>query len=359
MALDHARSFIHDAVTAYNPVDPFFTNIPVFLTRWVSHFCAPGFFLLAGISIYLIQKKKHGADISMFLLKRGLWLVIIELTVVNFAWRFDFGFEVFSLQVIWALGLSMICLSILVHMPWSINILFCSLIIFGHHLLDGFHYENSVLWSILHEKQAFYLPVSEASINISYPLIPWLGVMVAGYLIGHWYDRGVDEENRRKFLCRIGGALLVAFFVVRFANGYGNSRNWVSFDDWEKSFISFFAPLKYPPSLTFLFMTSGPLLLLLSFAEKIKGKFQNVLCVFGRVPFFFYVTHLYLIHIIALATGCFNDGKLTLLLNNVQRGGLLKVYLIWVLVLFILYPLCKYFGEYKFSHPEKQWLSYL
>ncbi len=368
MALDHTRDYFHASAFLYDPADPLQTSIPIYFTRWITHYCAPVFSFLAGISIFFVSMKRTRAELSGFLIKRGLWLVFIELTMVNFAWYFDINFNTLGLFVIWVLGISIIVLSALVHLPRSIVLVLSFAVIVGHNLLDNVHFEGSVLWSILHEYAVFDFPEG-IRFYFGYPLIPWFAVMSLGYCFGPLYDRSIDAKKRKLILNSLGASFIVLFVVIRGINNYGNLQPWVQFESFSQTAMSFMNPAKYPPSLTYLLMTIGPALLLLANVESLKGRVLAFFQVFGRVPFFYYILHLYLIHLLALvATEVTGHGwELMILSDWVTEVELLKgygfslwvVYLVWITVIGLLYPLCKKFDNYKSSHKEKWYLSYL
>lgn len=368
MALDHTRDYFHSSAFLFNPTDPEQTTLPIFFTRWITHFCAPAFSFLAGISAFLYGRSKTKRQLSHFLLTRGLWLVFIELTFVNFAWYFDVTFRTPTLVVIWALGISMIVLAALIHLPRMSILLFSCLLIFCHNLLDGLHCQGNIFWSILHEF-GFFPYANGFHIMIGYPLIPWVAVMSLGYYFGYFYDKTYPDVKRRRLLNIIGIAALVLFVILRWSNVYGNPSPWKEYDSLTKNFISFMNPNKYPPSLLYLLMTLGATLIFLANTEWLRGRLVNFFCTFGRVPFFYYILHLYLIHLIAMLfaqlTGFgWNSMILPGWITQVPelRGygfGLRMVYVVWFLVIAILYPLCKKFDEYKMNNKEKWWLSYL
>ena len=193
MALDHIRDYFHFSAYYFDPADPVHSSLPVFFTRWITHFCAPAFSFLAGASAFMAGRKKTRAELSAFLFKRGLWLVFIELTIVNFAWYFDAYFRTLNLIVIWALGISMIVLGALVHLPRKYILLFSCLLIFGHNLLDSIHFDGSILWSIIHEFHVFPLG-NHVELFVGYPIVPWVAVMSLGYYFGSFYDKTYDSN---------------------------------------------------------------------------------------------------------------------------------------------------------------------
>lgn len=373
MALDHARVFLHHAALFGDPTDLATTTPLIFLTRWVTHFCAPVFVLLAGVSAALHGGRVRRAALSRFLFSRGLWLVVIELTVINFAWTFDPAFGLHIFQVIWAIGVSMVVLSGLVWLPRAFVGALGLLIVIGHNLLDPVAFSGpvaSTVWAFIHVRSA--VPVGEDSLLfIVYPVLPWLGVMAAGYGLGGLYPGSFDPVRRRRWLLLAGGVMLVAFLILRALNGYGEPHGWERQDSDVMSILAFLKLTKYPPSLQFLLMTLGPALLLLGALDGVQraGRLVRALAVFGRVPFFFYVIHLYLLHLAAYVGGGitgFALSRMQLTLPNfldetlIDFGfGLGVVYAVWLGAVLLLYPLCKAFAGYKSLHRDRWWPSYL
>ncbi|HSN48810.1 MAG TPA: heparan-alpha-glucosaminide N-acetyltransferase domain-containing protein, partial [Flavobacterium sp.] len=299
MALDHVRDYFHYSAFYFDPTDPTQSTLPIFFTRFITHFCAPIFCFLAGTSAFMIGKRKSKYELSSFLLKRGLWLVFIEMTVVNFAWYFDIYFKSPGLLVIWSLGISMIVLAALIHFPRTVILLFSLLLIFGHNLLDTIHYDGSVLWAILHEFNVFQL-TDDVEFVVGYPIIPWIAVMSLGYYFGAFYDNSFDQNKRKKLFNLIGFSAIFIFVILRYSNLYGDPVLYKDYETTAKDLISFFNPSKYPPSLLYLLMTLGGAFLFLANSEKLKGKVVDFFSTFGRVPFFYYILHLYFIHLLAL-----------------------------------------------------------
>ncbi|MES2796483.1 MAG: heparan-alpha-glucosaminide N-acetyltransferase domain-containing protein [Bacteroidota bacterium] len=368
MALDHVRDYFHYSAFFFDPADPTKSTLPIFFTRFITHFCAPIFCFLAGTSAFMVGKRKSKPELSSFLLKRGLWLVFIEITIVNFGWYFDIYFKSLGLFVIWSLGISMIVLAALVHLPRKFILAFSLLLIFGHNLLDTIHFEGNFLWAILHE-YAFFKLTNGFDFEVGYPIIPWIAVMAMGYSFGVFYDKSFGGEKRKNLFNTIGISAIGAFAIFRFSNAYGDPILYKNYGTLSKDLISFFNPSKYPPSLDYLLMTLGAAFLFLANAEKLKGKVVDFFSTFGRVPFFYYILHLYLIHVIALIFAEFSGfgWRIMILHDWVTETPTLKgygfplwvVYAVWVLVIVLLYPLCKKFDKYKQAHKEKWWLSYL
>ncbi len=371
MALDHVRDYFHAQAFLFNPLDLSQTTVPIFLTRWVTHFCAPVFVFLAGTSAFLVGVRKGKKELSSFLLKRGLWLLVLEFTIINFSWFFNIQFSLLALTVIWALGMGMIILSAAIHLPYKAILGVGLLIILGHNLLDGIHVDGKgadwMLWSLIHENAGF--PLGHFFIFIGYPILPWTGVMLAGYCFGKLYTGDISQELRQKTLLRLGVVLTAGFILIRFLNVYGDPNLWSEQKSVAFTVLSFINVTKYPPSLLYILVTLGPALLFLSVAERFRGTVVGYLTALGRVPMFYYILHLYLIHILgtiaALATGFeLSDMVFSTWVTdspNLKGYGfsLPVVYGVWALVVISLYPLCLWYDRYKTAHREKWWLSYL
>ncbi len=369
MALDHTRDYFHFSAFFFDATDPTQTTLPIFFTRFITHFCAPAFGLLAGISVYMIGKRKKPFQLSVFLLKRGLWLVFVEIIIINFGWKFDIYFKQTSFATIWSLGISMIVLSALIHLPKKLILVFSTVIIFGHNLLDNIHFEGNILGSILHEVQLFEFSTGHVVVFV-YPLLPWIAVMFLGYILGSLYESNLKSINRKKILNGLGYGCLTLFFILIATNNYGDPVKWINYGLTIKTAMSIFNVSKYPPSLLYLLITLSFTFLFLANAENIKGKAVNFFCVFVRVPFFYYIIHIYLIHIIAIFAADFTGygwrlmvlmPKFVTRLDALKGYGfnLITVYGIWIIVVLLLYPICKKFDIYKQNHKVKWWLSYL
>jgi len=367
MALDHTRDYFLAHSFQFDPTDPINTTIPIYLTRWITHFCAPAFAFLAGISAFFIGRKKSKKELSVFLIKRGLWLVFIEITIVNFAWFFDIEFRNPSLMVIWSLGISMIFLSVLIYIPHKTLLVLSIGMIAGHNLLDSVHFEGSILWAVIHEFQFF--EVGPFNLMIGYPLIPWIGVMSLGYNFGTFYDVGYGQHQRVQTFKRLGALSLILFLIIRGVNIYGDLIPWTSYGNISQSAMSFFNPTKYPPSLSYLLMTLGGTLLFLAYSENWKGKFMDAIKTFGRVPFFYYIIHLFFIHGAALVAAQLTGfGWKSMILYEwvtevPELSGygfsLFTTYIVWVTIIVILYPICLKFDRIKQKNKHIWWLSYL
>jgi len=372
MALDHVRDFFHYGVNiGQDPLD-FKTTWPgLFFTRWITHFCAPVFVFLSGTGIFLYSiKNKTKKEVAFFLFTRGMWLILAEIILINPAWSFDFTLSFVVLQVIWAIGISMVFLSFLQFLPYKILLALGLLIVAGHNLLDGISVEQplwgSYIWSALH--QPHFFPVSENfRLFIFYPFLPWLGLMICGYCLGKLYEPATDHVYRKKFL-RITGLLLIALFVIiRFIDLYGDQNTWTNQKSGTFTFLDFLDTTKYPPSLLFMLMTIGPALVFLSYAEKTNNWLSRKITVFGKVPFFYYFLHIVFIHLLrwVFFVGSGHDLK-ELVFRNGNAGNmpngigypLWEVYLVWIMVVVILYFPCKWYSRYKATHTH-WWLSYI
>ncbi|WP_430467710.1 DUF1624 domain-containing protein [Winogradskyella ouciana] len=374
MALDHVRDYSNTGYMFADPTNLETTTPILFFTRWITHFCAPVFVFLAGTSAFLYGSKKASKNqLAKFLFTRGLWLVVIELTVVNLAWTFDIGFGVHIFQVIWAIGICMMFLAALIYLSKKILLALGLVIVFGHNLLDGITQEGteplSLLWYYVHQFNFQVINDGQGMLAIAYPFLPWLGIMILGYCFGYFYTKGFNASLRRKWLLRLGFGAIILFVSLRFLNVYGDLAPWSYQDTTTKTILSFFNTTKYPPSLLYTLMTLGPSLLFLYAIESVKNKVTDFLIVFGRVPFFYYILHLYLIHIIGmigLSIQGYDWRELILTPARFMSGYLFDkgfdlwvTYLIWVLVIALLFPICKRYMQYKANNKDKWWLSYL
>jgi uncharacterized membrane protein len=369
MALDHVRDYFHYDAYFYDPSDLGRTTALLFWTRFVTHFCAPVFVFLAGTSAFFVGQRRSKPSLSKWLLKRGIWLIIAELTIIKFAWTFSLDYSTILLQVIWALGIGMVFLALCIHLPknWVIGI--CILGIAGHNLLDGYMPSSELaagIWSFLHVQNILTVGIR---LFIAYPLVPWIFVMPLGYYFGRWYHKDVQQEVRIRHLFRLGLLLTLFFVVLRFLNFYGDPTPWADQETLPSTVLSFFNVTKYPPSLLFLLITLGPAILLLGFAEKWKGALASKLIVVGRVPMFFYIVHIYAIHLLALLAAVMSGYDASDMVISIwvtfepQLQGygfdLWLVYSVWIFVVIALYPLCSIYYSYKSSHRHLWWLSYL
>jgi len=375
MALDHVRDYFHIGANVDNPLNLDTTTPLLFFTRWITHFCAPVFVFLSGASIYLQSLRKTKKELSVFLIKRGLWLIAVEFILISFAWSFNPNYQFIFLQVIWAIGISMLILGLCIRLPYAVILTIGLLIVFGHNLLDypeaAPNLQAGFWWDLLHHSRFSVYPYwnNHAAI-IAYPFLPWTGLMMLGYCTGIYFTSSVQPAHRRKILLRLGLAVIGLFIVVRFINLYGDPVAWSTQKNILFTFFSFINVNKYPPSLMYMCVTIGPALLVLAWIENIQNRFTNIMRTYGRVAFFYYILHIYLIHLLSaiafLSRGhSFSDATNT---GNIfpfyfvapgEGYSLGIVYAVWLAVVISLYPLCRWYDRYKTAHKEKWWLSYL
>lgn len=365
MALDHVRDYFHFSMPFFSPDDPIQSTLPIFFTRWLTHFCAPGFFLLAGISAYLLAQKSGKAYTSGFLATRGLWLIFLEIFIFSFAWQFDVQYRTILLQVIWALGFSMVLLSVLVWLP-DVGLLALGVaVLTGHNLLDARPATGQFFYDFW-QKSGVFEGFGRQWL-LAYPPLPWLSIMLLGFAMGPIYH--LPPFLRSQKLKMLALLFLGSFFLFRILRGYGDPTEWQDYPEINSQIIQFMNPSKYPPSLHYSLMTLGVVFLALAYAPRFPAIMAQVLRVFGRVPFFFYLLHLFLIHCLALLWAQISGwgweklwGMNWLGGNESLQGygfGLAGVYLIWVVVLSLLYFPCRNFSRFKHSHKHFKWLSYL
>jgi uncharacterized membrane protein len=365
MALDHVRDFF--GLPGISPTNLAQTTVPLFLTRWVTHICAPTFFLLTGTGAFLALRSKSVAGLSRFLLTRGVWLIVLELTFIRcLGYQFNFDYHVTLLVVIWALGWAMVVLSALVWLPVAAVLAFGVALIAGHNLLDGVRSTNP-LWVILHS-QGFVVNRPGFVVFVAYPLIPWIGVTAVGYALGSVYRW--DAQRRQATLLKIGLALTAGFLVLRLINMYGDPAPWTHQATPALTVVSFLNVTKYPPSLLFLLMTLGPALVLLRALNRGTPPLLRPALVFGRVPLFYFVLHLTLIHLLAVILCYVQNGAVHWMFESPNLGAypftpppgwgvsLPVTYLIWVVVVVLLYPVCAWFARVR-QRSGAWWLSYL
>ncbi len=368
MALDHVRDYFNASAFLFDPLDLQKTSLALYLTRWITHFCAPTFMFLAGASAFLHGRKIGSrAALSRFLLTRGLWLIFLEFTVVAYAWNFSL-YSV-ALLVIWALGVSMMALAALVWLPLPAIIGFGVLLIVGHnafdHVTPASMGQFGPLWALLHNEGSIRL-WKGFDVWVLYPLVPWIGVMALGYGLGFVFLQ--DAARRFKTLTVLGLSMIAGFLLLRAGGLYGDPRAWTMHADPWATVGDFLNVRKYPPSLLYLLVTLGPVLMLLPWLERVKGFGTELLASFGRVPLFFYVLHLYLAHALMLAIGMAMGypagifvGVMAEPKTMIEIGwgfSLPVTYCVWLLILAILYPACRWFGELK-RRRHDWWLGYL
>jgi uncharacterized membrane protein len=370
MALDHVRDFFHFDALQNDPLNPETTTPALYFTRWITHLCAPLFVLLSGTSAYLVGLRKSKAQLSSFLIKRGLWLIVAEIVIMSFGFTFDPGYSAIFLQVIWAIGICMVFLGLMIWLPFPVILAIGLIIFFGHNLADAAERAREgrvgFVWSLLH-RPAFYPYGNGRLFAILYPFLPWLGVMTLGYCLGKWFEPEVRPAVRSKRLVMLGLGLIALFFVLRTINGYGNPNPRLTDASGWKAFFSFMNVQKYPPSLMFSSITIGIGLLLLVFFEQIKNRITDILNIYGRVPFFYFVVHFYLIHFLCMIAFLV-EGRAAETIRTPNSPFLFRpadfgyrlwiVYLIWIGVVVLMYPLCKWYNRYKSTH-RNWWLSYI
>jgi uncharacterized membrane protein len=362
MALDHTRDFF--AASALDPRDV--SDAPLFLTRWVTHFCAPVFVFLAGTAAYLYGRKRP-ADLSRFLWTRGLWLVFLEVTAVRVAWTFDLLPGFLFLQVIWAIGWAMVALAALARLPTLWVGAFGVAMIAGHNLLDGIEPQDlgslAWAWTLLHGIGPLAPPDARVIPFAVYAFVPWIGVCAAGYAFGAVFV--LPRARRVRWLHALGAGVTAGFIVLRALNGYGDPRPWSQQPSALGTLLSFLNCEKYPPSLLYLLMTLGPSIWMLAFLDGRTGLARPLVTV-GRVPLAYYVLHLYLIHVAAVVAALLAGDSLATLLDGFHPFSkpadagfpLPVVYAVWLGVVLALYPFCRWFAGVK-QRRDDWWLSYL
>lgn len=399
MMLDHTRDFVHSGAFNFDPTDLTKTTTAVFFTRWITHFCAPVFVFLAGTGAYLQWARgKSKRELSRFLVTRGLWLIVLEFTLVRFGVLFSLDYRFLGVgQVIWVIGVSMILLAALIHLPLKVVAGFGLAMVALHNRLDRFQVagwqgpESPVpsaaakLWMILHQPFSAFpvLGFPSPVVVFIYPLIPWVGVMALGYAFGSLYYRPtqagraaslapVDARQRRRWLLILGGVATALFIVLRAINQYGDPSAWSRQKSLLFTLLSFLNTTKYPPSLLFLLMTLGPALLMLAWFERHKffpERLRNAFVTFGRVPLFFYLLQWYTAHLIGIVAGLIAgqsvawqwESPITKFTHPPPQGigfRLWVVYVCWIIGVLLLYPLCKWFAGVK-ARRRDWWLSYL
>lgn len=371
MALDHVRDYFHfGSFLGANPSAIETTTPLLFFTRFITHYCAPIFVFLAGTSAFLFGCTKSKSILFKFLFTRGLWLIFLEMFVNTFIWTFNINYSFIIFQVIWAIGFSMICVSFLIFLPKRVLLILGILLVAGHNALDSIVVQGdsvqSIVWYVLHQESV--LVYDSVTIILKYPVIPWIGLMVLGYLFGGFYQKNFKAPLRRKWLLRLGLGLIALFFILRGINIYGDLIPWSVQETTTKTIFSFFSVTKYPPSLSYLCITLGPAMLFLCAFETTKNKLTDFFLVFGRVPLFYYFLHILVIHSFAIIGILIFGGKWQDMIftsegpsQNLLAYGysLGVVYLVWIGVVLFLYPFCKKYMKYKANNKDKWWLSYL
>ena len=372
MALDHVRDYFHIDAFNFTPTDLTRTSAAVFFTRWITHICAPTFVFLSGVSARLNLEKKSKSELSIQLLTRGLWLIVLEHTVVRFGLLFNFYYDFTLFLVIWVIGLSMVVLSALIHLGERAVLIIGLILVFGHNAFDGMRLQPGdtgfAAWTLLN--QSGLLQVSpDRFFLVGYALIPWLGIMLTGYGIARWFARDFDPRIRSTYLLRAGILSIALFILLRFLNVYGDPAPWAPQKNAVFTIMSFLNCTKTPPSLLFTLMTLGVTFLLLWLMERVRALNVKPLIVFGRVPLFYFILHFYLAHFLSLILLMITTGQSFSEIDfHFSKGfggippntgvSLPWVYVVWIGVVLACYPICKKYNEFKSTH-NYWWLSYL
>ena len=369
MALDHTRDFFHVTALTADPLDPSTTTPALFFTRWITHFCAPVFVMLSGLSAYLSAQQKNKTAAGNFYIKRGLWLILVEVTVVTFGLTFNPGFNFIILQVIWAIGCSMVLLGLLMRFSYTLILVVGVVLFLGHNVTDYMLADArttaGITMTALFTSRGAVVPLgSNHFIGVFYAVLPWTGIMFLGFSMGRWYAKDYTAARRKRNLVIAGTLLTLLYIVLRFAKAYGDPGVW---DNGEHPVYSFLNTSKSPPSLQYAGMTLGPALLLLAAWDNLQTGWSRFVTVYGRVPFFYYILHFYLLHtllIIAFFMAGFGTDKIIIpesifAFRPPDFGySLAVVYVIWLAVVLALYLPCKWFYRYKLQHTQ-WWLKYV
>jgi uncharacterized membrane protein len=370
MALDHVRDFLHTGSLSQDPTNLETTTAILFFTRWITHLCAPTFVFLSGISAYLFfRKNKNLAASRKFFLTRGIWLVFLEFTIVSFALWYDIRFRLFLMEVISAIGLGFIILSFMLKLPSRTIGIVGIILIFTHNLLQLIPLPaqpfSVFLTSVLFRPNLMQLTPATAFFT-AYPLIPWLGILLLGFGAGEFFEK--EPERRKSFFLRAGISFLLVFGIFRLFNFYGDPVKWTEQTKPFFTVLSFFNVTKYPPSLLFTLLFIGLAMLLLYFSETERNRITEILSVYGRVPLFYFIIHLLMIHALMFIIlylqgfkngdfvfGAFKNGRP----ESANGVNLATVYVIWISVVLLLYPVCRWYGDYKMRNPGNRLLKYM
>jgi uncharacterized membrane protein len=365
MALDHTRDFF--GVPGQNPVNLATTTAPLFFTRWITHVCAPVFFLLTGTGARLALRRRSTGELSRFLIVRGVWLIGLDLVVARcLVYQFNADFNVTMLLVLWALGWALIVLGLLVYLPLSVVTAVGLVMIGGHNLFDSIRPQNP-FWTILHA-QGIVFDRGGHVVFVGYPLIPWVGVTATGYGLGRLFEW--DADRRRRWLGRLALVAIVAFLVLRALDGYGDPLPWSARQNRILTLLSFLNTTKYPPSLLFLLMTLGPALLLLRAVDARTPRWLRPAAVFGKAPLAYYLVHFFFLHLLATVVCYARHGSAHWMFESPDLAhypfspppewgfSLPVVYAIWAFVVVCMYPLCRWVAALK-QRRSDGWLSYV
>ncbi len=372
MALDHTRDLFHKEAFTGDPLDLNTTTPFLYFTRWITHFCAPTFVFLSGVSAWLQSGRKTKAELSKFLITRGLWLVFVELLIITLGITADIYYSIFVLQTIWAIGISMILLGLFIWLPFPAILITGLVIVLGHNSLDFAEAANkgdvSLFWNFVHLPTVFPLGGGHA-VGIFYPFLPWTGLMMLGYCCGKIFTT-IEPPRRNRILLWIGIGSLLLFILLRAIDVYGDPSHWHTQKNGVFTFLSFMNVTKYPPSLLYMCATLGWSLIFLAMVKNTNGPLSKIISIYGRVPFFYYILHFYILHIIAIVLWLARGHTMAEGMKGLpnfpfkfampgEGYSLWVVYGVWIGVVVLLYPLCKWYDKYKSNHKEKWWLSYL
>lgn len=374
MALDHVRIYFFYGTYLFSPTDLQHTTPGIFATRLITHLCAPTFILLAGTSAYFTAKRKTKEETAFFLLTRGVWLIVLQMTIVQFAWHFDPAFHHITSNIISTIGFSMVFLSLLIRLRLRTILITGLVIVLGHNLLDGITFDEGslgdMIWSFFHVSKRFAL-ANQYILQFNYPVIPWIGVIALGYCLGRLFDPDFSASERKKVIINWGIACLLLFVLLRSFNFYGDLHPWSRQETISKTVMSFLNLEKYPPSLDYLCLTLGISLLILATLEGRNLDRFRPITLFGNVALFYYVLHLFVIHLCAMLavtvygfpwqTMIFIDtpSKVSPLLKGNFGFNLFDTYLVWICIVAMLYPACRYWHSFKKRNKTKWWVSYV
>jgi uncharacterized membrane protein len=361
MALDHTRDYFNAAAMEFDPLDITKTTPALFFTRWITHFCAPAFVFLSGISVNINLRKRGRPELAKYLLTRGFWLVFLDVVVLRFAMTFNFYYDLTFLSILWMLGWCMVFMAVVIFLPYRVTLIISLLIIAGHDALAGIIFEPgttmSVIWTLT--MQRGFVPPAFLSV---YPIIPWLAVMMFGFVTGRLYGEKYDPVLRRRLLTQLGILAIVLFIVLRWVNVYGDPAPWMHSDRGVLyTTLSYLNVSKYPVSLLFVLMTLGPLMLLLARFETVKAGWLSPAAVFGRVPLFYFLVHFFLIHAASLIVHMIRNGTslsevdfhASAGLGGIGAAGgvnLFWTYVAWMSLVVVLYPICKWYDRRKLTY---------
>jgi uncharacterized membrane protein len=368
MALDHVRDLMHTTSLIHQPTDLNTTTPALFFTRWITHLCAPTFVFLSGASAFFSMKSRNDVHATRrFLLTRGLWLIVLEFTLVNFGMLFDIHFEVFLFSVIATIGFGFVVLALLLDCSAKTIAIIGLAILFLHNLAPLVSGDDSAFKKILmplFSPGAFPLAGDRVFV-IGYPPVPWLGIMLVGFVSGRFFEWG--KQKQKLLFLKVGIASITLFLLFRFINIYGDSFPWTQQKNGLFTFLSFINVTKYPPSLDFCLLFFGVMFLILFAVQGIKNNWTEVVCVYGKVPLFYFLVHWYIIHPLVFVMVFLQGFKSSDMMFGFNFGRpksgsgleLWGIYLVWISIVAAMYPLCKWYGRYKENNKEKKWLRYL